>query len=296
MKVFRVSLMVLVALALLATVCANAQPQSTRAPQAGETAPPKEVCWYDKICINGYFHNRYEARQDSEDDFLMRRLYVNLIGSLNDRTTAVVTFGRVGPEDPKIDLACAFVDYKATSEWSLRVGQAPTAFGYDAAESSSKRLPLERFVGVEGIPTRTDRPGLPGLYFKGPWDRGVWLTRKPTGSEPSIMVGLTNGNFREADNNSDKTYTVDLKWKRPWGTFGASWLDGRLIPAPGAPESDRRGLDLFVHTDPAPWGFQAEYIDGDLLGTSMDGWYGQVAFNRGRVAQPIRVRKARLLP
>ncbi len=250
------------------------------------TAAGDRPAWYDQISISGYFQNRYEARQDTVDDFFMRRLYVNLVGRLNDRTTAVVVFGRVGPEDPNIDLSCAFVDYQVNDEWMVRVGQVPTNFGWDTAESSSKRLPLERFVGAEGIPTRPGRPGIRGMYFAGPWDRGIYLIRKPVNNAPKIIFGVVNGNFRNTDDNNNKTVSIDIKWSQPWGQCGISWMDGKFGPSPNP--ADRDAIDIYFHTDPGSWGFQGEYLDGSLMGHDIDGWYLQAAYQKDAATPFVR--------
>jgi len=207
------------------------------------TAAGDRPAWYDQISISGYFQNRYEARQDTVDDFFMRRLYVNLVGRLNDRTTAVVVFGRVGPEDPNIDLSCAFVDYQVNDEWMVRVGQVPTNFGWDTAESSSKRLPLERFVGAEGIPTRPGRPGIRGMYFAGPWDRGIYLIRKPVNNAPKIIFGVVNGNFRLSSALSTATSaTLMTTTTRP----SASTSSG------ASPGGSAASVGWTASSDPAP--------------------------------------------
>ncbi len=246
---------------------------------------PEKKAWYDKLSINGYFQNRYEARQDSTDDMFMRRMYLNFIGKPNSRTLGVLTFGRVGPDDPNVDLSVAMVKYQLNDLWSVTVGQYPTSFGFDAPESSRKRLPLERWVAGEGIPSRPDRPGLPGLFFKGPWDRGISFQRAQKGNAPWINIGVVNGNFREADDNNNKTVNVDLKWNKPWGSFGASYVDGKL--GPSGCETDRNAVGFFFHTDPAPWGFQTEYLQGELFSKDTEGWYGQVAYAVNEKALPF---------
>jgi hypothetical protein len=75
---------------------------------------------------------------------------------------------------------------------------------------------------------------------------------------------------------------VDLKWQRQWGQFGASWIDGTYRVVPAAPfDTDRQALNLWAHSEPAPLGLQTEYRKGRLPGKSVDGWFGQVAYNHG---------------
>ncbi len=235
--------------------------------------------WYDKITVNGFAQARYEARDasGSVDDFHLPRFYMNFIADVTDRANVVITYGRVGPGNPSVDICNAFVDWQISDEWTARVGQVPTNFGYDVWESSSKRLPFERWAAGAGL------PGLPGIYFAGPWDRGIYLMRTPSGNEPKVIVGVVNGNFRNPDDNNNKTVSADLRWKRDWGEFGISWMDGKYGNTP----QDREAINLYIHTEPAPWGFQAEYLDGSM-GPDIDGWYLQVAHNVNKATPFVR--------
>ncbi len=263
--------------------------QAEEAPPEVSIPDPVAGCWTDRITINGFFHNMYAARKDTSDDFFMRRLYVNMIANLSSSTTSVVTLARVGPSDPNIDLANAFVDYKFKDNWMVRFGQVPTYFGLDTYESSSRIIPLERFVATEGIPSRPDRPGLPGLYFQGPWDRGFYVSRLPQGKEPMVVAGLVNGNFRNSDDNNNRTWSLDLKWDRDWGRWGASYMDGKYGPT--GSETDRKALGLYFRTEPKPWGFQSEYVRGSFMGSDIDGWYVQAAYRQGRNTPYFRYQK-----
>lgn len=264
--------------------------QQLEAKPAPPAAPPADVPkWTDKITVNGYWHARYEARENARDDFTFRRMYINFLGKLNDRTSIIMNLCRVPlANDPTIEFEAAQVNYQLDDLWMLSFGQVYNNFGWDTWESSSKRLPLDRWAAGEGISGRPDRAGIRGLYFAGPTDRGMYVTRKGQDMIPTVIVGLVNGNFRAADNNDNKTYSLDLRWKQPWGQFGASWMDGDYTETVGGvlTTNARKALGLYVHTDPAPWGFQAEFLDGDLFGHPVQGWYGQVAYNKGGKGTP----------
>jgi len=243
---------------------------------------PAPKCWYDSLTINGYWQGRYEAREDTADDFTLRQAYLNFIAKPNPRTMGVVTLVRTGPLEPQIDICNAFVQYKLDDMWTISAGQLLTNFGYEVNQGSSARLPLERWAAAEGISTRTDRPGLPGMYFKGPWDRGFAISRAQDGDAPAISLAIINGNFRDADNNTAKTVEASMKWQQSWGQFGASYVNGKLNdPATGLIEQDREAICLFVHTDPTPWGFQAEWLEGRLFDQDVEGWYGMVSKKTG---------------
>ncbi len=72
---------------------------------AVEKAPAAKK-WYDKIKINGYFQARFHARDYEEpstasavsydnEEFEMRRLYINIIAPFNKETMAVITWAGV---------------------------------------------------------------------------------------------------------------------------------------------------------------------------------------------------------
>ncbi|MGC9317468.1 MAG: porin [Armatimonadota bacterium] len=237
----------------------------------------EEECWYDRICMSGYFHARYiDTDQANQfDTFDFRRMYVTIRGDM-DRTTGIITLSRVGGDirgrDTNIDLYNAFVDYQFGDRYAVQFGQVPTWFGLEAWEGSSVRDTLERAKILEGGP---------GFFFKGAPDRGIWLRRTPTADtwEPLIVFGVFNGQFRDDDANDDKGVSLDLKWNRPWGQFGASWFDADYVNVEGlfgqaaGSEADRNALDLYVRLNPAPWGVQAEWADGEMLGADRDGYY-----------------------
>jgi len=229
------------------------------------------TCWSDRICMSGYFQVRYvDTDSKSEfDNFDLRRAFFTMKGDLDTHTTGIITFSRVGPGDPNIDLYNCFVDYRMGERYAIQAGQVPTWFGLEAWESSSVRLPFERAKILEGGP---------GFWFAGAADRGVWLRRNPEGGEPLVVLGVWNGQFRSDDLNDDKNVSIDVKFNREWGQFGASWFDGTYVqvPAEGAPvQTDRNAVDVYVRKFADPWGFQAEWADGEMMGADRDGYYVQ---------------------
>ena len=231
--------------------------------------------WSDRISMSGYFQVRYIDTDSSteSDNFDLRRAYFTLKGDLDTRTTGIITFSRVGPGDPNIDLYNCFVDYRLGERYAIQAGQVPTWFGLEAWESSSVRLPFERAKILEGGP---------GFWFAGASDRGVWLRRNPQGDEPLVVLGVWNGQFRSDDMNDDKNISLDVKFNREWGQFGASWFDGTFVQTPaGGPavEADRNAVDVYVRKFADPWGFQAEWADGEMFGADRDGWYAQAMYD-----------------
>ncbi len=237
--------------------------------------------WYKSTSISGYFHARYIAWENDQDGFDFRRMYVTVRSAVNDQTTGIITLSRVGGKGANIDLYNAFVDYKINDQYSMQVGQTPTWFGLEGWEGSMSRLPLRRARILEGTPA----PGAEGFWVLGAPDRGVWLRRNPANaSEPLVVVGVSNGQFREGEQNTAKNVSVDVKFKRDWGMFGASWFDGTLTPmAPltAGPEADRSAVAAYVRIFPAPFGFQAEWADGEMMGRDRDGYYVQGMYDTG---------------
>ncbi len=248
-----------------------------------------DASWAERVSINGYFQARYEALKwaNAQDDFGLRRMYINMMVDANERTKAVITWTRIGP-DPALtsstDWANIFVDYMINDQWTARIGQGPDWFGLETMQGSSARMALERAAVLEG--GYGARPL--GLYFAGPWDRGVWFVRKPDGNEPMAILGIWNGQFRAGDQNTNKTISVDLKWHRPWGEFGASWMDGEWTnddylgrPLGGQPlgtTQDRSAMLGYVRWAPpnSDWAFQSECVEGELFGNDIDGYYAQL--------------------
>ncbi len=258
--------------------------EALKASLEGKPAAPAKAKWYDKITWNGYFQTRYRwLRNSRNDDFFLRRMYINLIAKPNPRTTAVVTYARIGPgwntvaNDTNTDWANIFVDYKMTPQWVVRLGQGPTWFGIEDAQSSSRRIPLERasvFEGTGGVPGVI--PNHFGLYFQGPWERGIWFIRNPKKNEPQIILGLNNGQFRGLEIDTTKNFSAHLKWQRPWGRWGVSWLDGQWTNSANGMQTPRDALGFNFRYEPDPVGFQAEYMTGRQFGSDVDGWYCQL--------------------
>lgn len=236
--------------------------------------------WEDEINVNGFFQNRYQHYSDSDDQFTLRRMFINLIATPNDRSMAVVTWARIGPSPYDANWANVFGQYNLSDTTTIRFGQAPTWFGLETAQSSSQRMALERAAVLEG-----GGGAPPGLFWQGPWDRGAWLIHTPQdmSRDPQVILGVMNGQFREPEADGNKTVSVDLKMKPAWGQYGVSWLNGKWTgELPGTTSSgtyDRRAWGAYLRYDqPANWAFQGEYVRGKLLNADTMGWYGQAEY------------------
>ncbi|MGE5531311.1 MAG: hypothetical protein ACM3VW_04245 [Bacteroidota bacterium] len=258
-------------------------------PTPAPAAPAKEN-WYDKLAITGYWQSRYEAREDTFDEFIMRRMYLNFVGNWNPNFKTLLTLSRIpAGSDPNIEFEAAQVFWRFANDYSIMFGQVFNNFGYDTWESSAKRLPFDRWAAGEGVASRPGRPGIRGLYWRGAADRGMYLTRHARGSEPTVIAGIVNGNYSLGENDNNKVLSLDLRFNRPGNMqYGISSIYGDYTDTtPGGPVTQpRRAVDLYFHTEPCPWGFQAEYLKGQLFGNDVEGFYGQVAHNGGGKGTP----------
>ncbi len=266
---------------------------------AGATAAASAASgnWADRISIDGYLQMRYEDRdmgrssgsrpadngRDGEHDgFYLPRLHVSLRADVNERTKAVMTWSRLGDTSSRpqwtTDWTDIYLDYAASDKWTVRIGQAPNWFGLEGAQDSSQRVSLERAAFLTRIPELGGPDWKNGVYHAGRWDRGVWFirNRKSTGG-PQAILGLTNGSYRDVENNSNKALSVDLKWERPWGQYGVSWLDSKTSFSPDRDRSALLGYVRLARPDQR-WAAQAEYMDGKLHGDDVAGWYGQLEY------------------
>jgi len=245
-------------------------------------------CWYDRICIIGYAHARYTFAEMGAEGFDLTRLFLTVKADPTENATVIFTLNRGGdsPSQTNIEIYNAFVDWKINDQWALQVGQVPTWFGYSGWRGSSERIEWERSRIIQGIPfgSPISPDGRTGFFVLGAPDRGVWLRRNPSGSEPLFIVGVSNGQFRSADANSSKNVDAHIKFQRPWGSFGASWLKGTFTPVapfPAGPEADRDALGLYLVYNPNPWGFQGEWASGEMFNRDRDGFHLQGMYNTG---------------
>lgn len=274
----------------------------------GKPAAPAKKAWYDTMTVKGYVQARYQARQyDSNlaavDEFMFRRLYLALVAPLSNKSKAVVMWEGAGPtmnSGAYSTWADLYADYNVTPNWTIRMGQGPTFFGLDDHEGSSVRPTPERAVAFEGNSNLKIR----GICYLGPWDRGAWAiydTRpKPTAEGWRAVLGCINGQFREPDVSSGKTWTADVEYYGDWGQAGVSWIDGKHTstmagsPAPKFSD-DRKAWGLNVRVNPkVNWGFQAEYINGTWASistatkaTDTKGYYGQLSYAFDNSGEPL---------
>lgn len=260
--------------------------------QLGEGAPPptppSKTAWAEKVSIGGYFHTRwehFESGPPGTDNFAIRRGYLNFAFKPNDRTQVGLLLTREGSNAVTVNWANIFADYKLDDYSNIRFGRSSTTFGWDAAQSSSQRLPLERACFDEGG-TNGSRGKPPGLFFIGPYDTGFWYyyTPKDNATFPQLILSATNGEGLGTPANDHIATQIDLKWRPKWGQFGVSYLDAVYTgPDPyfiGTPVPNvswaRNGVEGYVRYAQPSFATQWEYLKGNLGGHGMNGWYGQL--------------------
>lgn len=252
---------------------------------AGASAQEGEVCTLsDKLTVCGYLQARFAGGDNVEEDFVLRRAFLNVIAKPSERSGLVLTLATFDPNPPDhssddIFVYNLFADYQLNDQWSVRFGQVPTYFGLEAWQGSSDRTALERAAITQSGAAAGTGADLRGFYWFGASDRGVWFKRTGTGSEPDIHLGVCNGQGRASDYDNNKNYSIDLKWTADWGTYGASWFTGDYGVFDAATgtwnETTRRAFDVYGRIHTGPWAFQGEYATGKLLGSSRNGWYLQ---------------------
>jgi len=250
-------------------------------------------CWYDRICLSGYAQARYTFWDVGTDEFDLQSIYLTVQANPTENATIVFTMNRGGdsPSRTNIELYNAFVDYKINDRWAIQVGQVPTWFGWAGWRGSSVRTEWERARIIQGSPVGSpiSPDGRTGFFVLGAPDRGVWVRRNPAGSEPLVVLGASNGQFRDNDANSAKNIDLHLKFQRPWGGFGASYLNGTFTATASHPfwapyagvETDRDALGLYLVFNPNPWGFQGEWAKGEMFERDRDGYHLQGMYKTG---------------
>jgi len=237
--------------------------------------------WADKVKINGYAQVRYAGGDEPiVDDFALRQAYFNIIATPNDRTMLLLSMATFDPmpatsRADDIMAYLLFVDYKIDDVWSVRFGQVPTTFGFEAWQGSNDRLALERARILQG----GGAVDTCGFFFMSPADRGLWLKYDGQKGAPDAYFGISNGQGPASDTAAadGKNISIDLKWDQDWGKFGLSWFDGEYDDGTGN-VTDRSAWDAYVKWTGKTVDFQAEYADGKILGRDRDGWYAQLAF------------------
>ena len=246
--------------------------------------------WYDRVSVSGYAQARYQMSDMGWSQFDLTRLFLTVRAKPTDNATVIFTlFSKASSVN--VELYNAFVDWKINDQYAVQVGQVPTWFGYNGWRGSSVRTAWERPRIIQGTPpgqyTATPSPdGRVGFYVLGAPDRGIWLRRNPSGSEPLVIVGVCNGQFRAGDANSTKNIEAHVKFTRDWGAFGASWMDGTFTAGAGQPwwpagTTPRDAFGLYCVVNPAPWGFEGEWATGKMLGRDRDGYRVQGMYATG---------------
>lgn len=257
--------------------------------------------WYDSFTIRGYVQTRYNRLLETNPNlkceqcdrswggnggFFLRRVRVIFQGNVSENVSIYIqpdfasstsnglNYGQI--RDAYFDLA---FDKKKT--WRIRVGQSKIPYGFEAMQSSSNRLPLDRSDGINSAFVNERDMGL-FLYWAPPEKRELLnrLTEdglKGSGDYGIAGFGIFNG---QVNNKADQNRNVHVVGRFTWpvqlsngqivegsvqaytGTFTLSdTTRGVKISEPDAQFKDQRVAASFI-LYPQPFGIQAEYNVG----------------------------------
>ena len=310
---------VLRAVCALLTICTA--PSLLRAQDSVATKRP----WYDRLTFRGYAQFRYNRLLETNEllkcttcdrsigatgGFFLRRARLAITADVNDHIAVSIQpdfSSQVGGQENTLVLRHYFADiyFDDARTWRTRIGQSEVPTSFEALQSSSRRLPLDRSDAME-----SSAPGEQELGVFGYWTpvavkrrfRQLATARfKVTGDYGAVGLGVFNGqggNRAEANNSPH----VIARIAYPFPVFGhyvevgAHAFTGTYTIAAsqrasgvGGPNDfdDRRVGGTFV-LYPQPLGIQAEWTVGrgpqydsltnSIVDQSLRGGYGLMSY------------------
>ncbi len=256
--------------------------------------------WYEAFTIRGYVQTRYNRLLETNPDlgcdqcddswggkggFFLRRVRLIVQGNISDRVSIYIqqdfasangslNYGQI--RDAYFDLA---LDKKKT--WRVRVGQSKIPYGFEALQSSSNRLMLDRSDGINSAFVNERDLGV--FLYWAPSDKRELLNRltedglKGSGDYGVAGFGFFNG---QQANELDKNRQLHIAGRFSWPTqlpngqiieaglqaytgkyTVADTSKGVLLQNPQANYTDQRVAASFI-LYPQPFGIQAEYNFG----------------------------------
>lgn len=268
--------------------------------QTSDTAEKKkEDAWYKRINLRGYVQIRYNRLLETNPELkcdqcdksigknggiMIRRARLILSGQLNNHvyfyfqpdfassaSSDDLHFGQI--RDAYIDLS---VDTK--QEYRVRIGQSKVPYGFEAMQSSSNRLPLDRTDGINSA--FVNERDLGAFFYYAPdkiRKRFAWLVNeglKGSGDYGVVAFGAFNGQGANRPEKNDKMHMVarlsyPFEWKKQiieagiqaysgMYTLTDRHLSGKVKIVENRTYEDKRVAGSFI-LYPQPFGFQAEY-------------------------------------
>jgi len=281
------------AICALLAICSA--PSLLRAQDSIATKRP----WYDRLTFRGYAQFRYNRLLETNEllkcatcdrsigangGFFLRRARLAITADVNDRISVSIQpdfSSQVGGQENTLVLRQYFADiaFDDAKTWRTRIGQSEVPTSFEALQSSSRRLPLDRSDAME-----SSAPGEQELGVFGYWTPVAVKRRfrqlstprlKGTGDYGAVALGVFNGqggNRAEANNSPHViariaypfpvhgqyvevvahaftgTYTIANAQRAP-GVGGANDFDDRRV-----------GGSFILY--PQPLGIQAEWTVG----------------------------------
>src|SRR6185369_7432743 len=198
--------------ALCATLVCGA-PAVSRAQDSSASIRP----WYDRLSIRGYAQLRYNRLLETNDQlkcptcdrsigdnggFFLRRARISITAQVTDRLSVSIQpdfATEVGGRENTLVLRHYYADLYLDSAktFRARVGQSEVPTGFEALQSSSRRLPFDRADAMESAaPGEQDL----GVFFF--WTSATTKKRlrdvgtprlKGTGDYGTLSLGIYNG-------------------------------------------------------------------------------------------------------
>lgn len=257
--------------------------------------------WYKSFTIRGYFQVRYNRLGETNPNlqcdqcdrsmggnggFFLRRVRLVVEGDISDRVSIYIqpdfasttgngiNYGQL--RDAYFDLA-----FDKNKTWRIRLGQTKIPYGFEAMQSSSNRLPLDRSDGINS--SFLNERDLGAFLYWAPKEKRELLSRlsddglKGSGDFGVVGLGVFNG---QANNRRDQNRNVHVVGRFTWpvelsngqivegaiqaytGKFTvADTTSGVKIGEPNSMYKDQRVAASFIWY-PQPFGVQAEYNVG----------------------------------
>jgi hypothetical protein len=231
--------------------------------------------------IDGYMQLRFrdDNAPEGRSEFLVRNARINLRGPVSQKVSYRIEMqfdsketGR-GPGS-KAQLRSAYIDYRASPQSRLRMGQATIPWGYELEEPTQELWSGERAFFMDRL-------------F--PDQRDLGLQYNCQRSRDSVKLDLASFNgtgIDMTDNNDRQNLMGRVDFPLPHGSIALSAYAGTSGEGTRLTRQDRDGVSARYR-----WGetqFMAEFVTGNDRGSKVRGWYGQIG-------HPVARRTANLL-
>jgi hypothetical protein len=219
--------------------------------------------------IDGYMQLRFRDDKATlgRKEFLVRTARVNVRGPVSDRTSYRIEMQFDSKETgkgpgSKAQLRSAYIDYQATPESRVRMGQMTLPWGYELEEPTQELWSGERSLLMDRL-------------FPDQRDLGLNLNYRRSPKATKLDVGAFNGaGIDMTDNNNHQNLMARVDFPLRNGSVALSGYTGTNSEGAARTRQDRDAVSARYH-----WGdtqFLGEFVTGSDKGKDIRGWYGQV--------------------